>query len=318
VDELFDLTTMAEESLFFTRDDRADPRMGDRVLREEGDYELSEIVIVGCPQDEGIRRSGGRAGSAEAPEYIRRQFYRLTTFNINRRVFDLGDVRIGATLEETHDTMTAVMMRLLSDGKRVIVLGGGSDISYACGRAMAAGFGADQWIGVNVNSRIGVALSDLRNSETPFRQLLDEGHLPPDYFYEAGYQSHLTSPVDYEYIRSLGVHRISLELLRSRSEADVELKEQIRQKFIGHSTSLNTYFAFDLGVVRASDAPGTTDPSPLGLRAGEFIQLVKYAASLANTRIIDFTEVCPEHDADDRTAKLVAIAMHRVCTGVPN
>ena len=56
--------------------------------------------------------------------------------------------------------------------------------------------------------------------------------------------------------------------------------------------------------------------SPLGLRAGEFIQLVKYAASLANTRIIEFTEVNPQFDIDDRTTKLVAIGMHRFCTGV--
>ncbi len=57
-------------------------------------------------------------------------------------------------------------------------------------------------------------------------------------------------------------------------------------------------------------------PSPLGLRAGEFIQLVKYAASPANTRMIEFTEVNPTYDIDSRTAKLVAIGMHRFCSGV--
>ena len=101
-----------------------------------------------------------------------------------------------------------------------------------------------------------------------------------------------------------------------RSEADLELKEQIRQKFIGQSSSLNTFFGFDMDAVRANDAPGTSAPSPLGLRASEFIQLVKYAASLANTRIIEFTEVNPKYDIDDRTTRLVAIGMHRFCTGV--
>src|SRR5437868_4270785 len=60
----------------------------------------------------------------------------------------------------------------------------------------------------------------------------------------------------------------------------------------------------------------TAEPSPLGLRAGEFIQLVKYAASLANTKIIEFTEVNPKYDIDNRTTKLVAIGIHRFCTGV--
>ena len=71
-----------------------------------------------------------------------------------------------------------------------------------------------------------------------------------------------------------------------------------------------------MDAVRMADAPGTTSPSPLGLKASEFIQLVKYAASLANTKIIEFTEVNPTYDIDDRTSKLVAIGMHRFCTGV--
>ena len=71
-----------------------------------------------------------------------------------------------------------------------------------------------------------------------------------------------------------------------------------------------------MDAVRSADSPGVSAPSPLGLRAGEFIQLVKYAASLANTKLIEFSEVNPKYDIDDRTAKLVAVEMHRFCTGV--
>ena len=65
-----------------------------------------------------------------------------------------------------------------------------------------------------------------------------------------------------------------------------------------------------------ADAPGTSAPSPLGLKAGEFIQLLKYAASLANTKIIEFSEANPTYDIDNRTSKLVAIGMHRFCSHV--
>jgi len=198
----------------------------------------------------------------------------------------------------------------------VIVLGGGNDVSYPDGVAMAEVYGSDWWIGVNIDAQLDVRIADERNSGTPYRQLLEGGHLLPTYFYEVAYQTHFASPVYYNYIRELGVNRISLELLRSHSEADVELKDQIRQQFIGHSSSLNTFFGFDMDAVRSADAPGTSSPSPLGLRAGEFIQLVKYAASLANTKIIEFTEVNPKYDQDDRTTKLVAIGMHRFCSGV--
>ena len=314
--KIFENTIRPESTLFFERKDLNDPRLGEVVGREESDYSGSDIIILGCPQDEGVRRSGGRVGAADAPDAIREQFYRLTTFNIKKRVFDLGNVMIGQTLEQAHDTLTAVVTQILQDGKRIIVLGGGNDISYASGRAMAEVFGPECWIGVNIDSHLDVRIAEQRNSGTPYRQLLEEKLLLPTYFYEVGFQTHFCSPVYYEYIRSLGVHRISLELLRSRAEADVELKEMIREKFIGHSSSLNTFFGFDMDAVRSADAPGTSAPSPLGLRNGEFIQLVKYAASLANTKIIEFTEVNPVYDVDNRTTKLVAIGMHRFCTGV--
>jgi len=145
---------------------------------------------------------------------------------------------------------------------------------------------------------------------------LEEGRLLPGLFYEVGYQTHLASPIYYKWLRDLGVNRISLEILRSRDAADLEVKERVRETFIGHSTSMNTFFGFDLDAVRSADAPGTSAPSPLGLRAGEFIQLVKYAASLANTRMIEFSEVNPNFDIDDRTVKLVAVGMHRFITNL--
>lgn len=314
--DIFDLTSRPAEDLFFSRHDPHDPRLGELVSRDQNGYTTADIVIIGCPQDEGVRRNKGRVGAAEAPAAIRRQFYKLTPFNIKKRVFDLGDVKIGGSLEETHDTHCEVVKQVLRDGKRIIVLGGGNDVSYPDGVAMAEVFGADTWIGINVDAHLDVRIADERNSGTPYRQLLDGGHLLPEFFYEVGYQTHFASPVYYKYLRDLGVHRISLELLRSREEPDMEIKDQIRQRFIGQSASLNTFFGFDLDAVRCADAPGTSTPSPLGLRGGEFITLVKYAASLANTKIVEFSEVNPKYDIDDRTTRLVAIAMHRFISHV--
>lgn len=314
--EIFQLTTRPSRELFFSRNDRNDPRLGEVVLTDEQDYRHAEIVVLGCPQDEGVLRNSGRPGAAKAPSAVREQFYKLTPFNIKKRLFDLGDVRIGGTLEETHETHANIVSSVLTDGKRLIVIGGGNDISYPDGRSMAKVFGAENWLAINVDSHLDVRVADQRNSGTPYRQLLDERLVSPSYFYEVGFQTHFCSPVYYEYIRSLGVNRISLELLRSRAEPDIELRESVQQKFVRHSSSLSTFFGFDLDAVRSADAPGTSAPSPLGLRAGEFIQLVKYAASLANTRIIEFSEVNPEFDIDNRTSKLVAIAMHRFCSGI--
>jgi formiminoglutamase len=117
-------------------------------------------------------------------------------------------------------------------------------------------------------------------------------------------------------LQNLNVNLISLEQLRSHTEADYEVRELMKQKFINHSSSLNSFFGFALNAVRMSDAPGVSAPNPTGLRAGELITLVKFAASLVNTRVIEFTEVNPSFDVDSRTVKLVAVAMHRFCAAL--
>lgn len=308
--DIFQLTDRPNEGLFHRRNDANDVRLGEIVCFAQKDYQSSNVVILGCPQDEGVKRNKGREGAALAPEAIRTQFYKLTNFGISGKIFDLGNTKIQATLEETHRVQNEIVAQILRDGKRVIILGGGNDVSYPDGSAMAEVFGRENWIAINVDAHFDVRADQPRNSGTPYRALLEEQLLRPDYFYEVGYQPHFASPVYYRYLQNLGVNLVSLEQLRAKDTADVQVRELVRQKFVHHSASLNIFFGFDLDVVRASDAPGVSAPSPIGLRAGEFLTLVKFAASLVNTKIIEFTEVNPNFDVDDRTTKLVAISMH--------
>jgi formiminoglutamase len=315
MNEIFQLAARPDESLFFHRNDPNDVRLGEIVSVREEDYAASKIVIIGCPQDEGVRRNNGREGARMAPAAIRKEFYRLTPFGIRTKIFDFGDTIIQDSLEETHDAHCRIISQLLRDGKKVISLGGGNDISYPDGCAMAEVFGKENWIAINIDAHFDVRADNQRNSGTPYRQLLEEKLLNPAYFYEIGFQPQLASPVYYRYLQNLGVNLISLDQLRSRNTADLEIREAIREKFIKHSSSLSIFFGFDIDAVRASEAPGASSPNPFGLRAGEFLTLVEYAAKLVNTKIVEFSEVNPQYDVDDRTSKLVAVAMHKFCMG---
>lgn len=303
-----------DSEVFYRRGDPNDVRLGEIIPYVR--YEEAEVVILGCPQDEGVKRNLGREGARFAPNEIRREFYKFTPLGLKVKIYDVGNIRCDCPLEQIHERHQKVVEKLLRDGKRVVVLGGGNDISYPDGVAMSEVFGYKNWLAVNVDAHFDVRADSTRNSGTAYRQLLEEGRLRPDYFYEVGYQVQLASPVYYRYLQELGVNLISIEQIRSHEKPDYELRERLRSKFVHQSGSLNVFFGFDLDVVRMSDAPGVSAPNPTGLRAGELINLVKFAASLASTRIIEFTEVNPLFDIDGRTSKLVAVAIHRFCSSI--
>src|SRR5262249_40235998 len=81
-----------------------DPRLGECVeFWREGTPELrpGRPILLGFPQDEGVRRNRGRPGAAAAPAAIRHWLYRLTPWDTTARanlaaldVLDMGDVRI--------------------------------------------------------------------------------------------------------------------------------------------------------------------------------------------------------------------------------
>ncbi|MCA1626182.1 MAG: arginase family protein, partial [Acidobacteria bacterium] len=150
--DIFQNTTRQNKDLFFQKNDSNDVRLGEIVLFEIDDYKSSDIVILGCPQDTGVARNKGRIGAAQAPAAVRQQFYKLTDFGISSQIFDLGDIKIQKTLEETHDLHTKIVERILRDGKCLIVLGGGNDISYADGAAMANVFGKSNWLAFNIDA----------------------------------------------------------------------------------------------------------------------------------------------------------------------
>ncbi|CAN5837939.1 formimidoylglutamase [soil metagenome] len=309
MNDIFDLTTRPDPDLFTKNFDTSETFLADVVLTGKDDYETSDIVILGFQNDE-------KDKSNFDANAVRQEFYNLTNFAINRKIFDLGNLRLQENSVEKIEDFSQVIEKVLRNGKRLIVIGSKGDISFPCGNVMANVFGQDRWLAINVDSHLDVCLTNRERNEPSFRRLLEEKIIVPRYFYEIGFQPYFCSAALYRYLQNQGVKMVSLEQLRSRETADLELRELIRQEFIQHSRSMSILFNFSLNSVRASDAPGVTSSSPLGLRAGEFLTLVQYAAKLVNTKIIQFTELDSSSDIENRTAKLIAIAMHRFCSTI--
>jgi formiminoglutamase len=302
----------ADDGVFYTRNDPRDPRMGDRVRRDPQDYPAAQVVLVGCPQDEGVRRNHGRPGAAEAPAEIRRALYRYPVSEYHRdlRLLDLGDVRIEGGLEAVHDRLHTVVRQVIRDGKTAVVLGGGNDISYPDVSALAAE--VTPVLAFNIDRHLDVRDEAERNSGTSYRQLLEEGRLDPRRFHEIGTNSFANSLAYREYAERLGVGVHYLGELR-----DTGVGATVRDIVAG-SDAAGIFFGFDLDSVRAMEAPGVSDPGPMGLTAREICEIADVAAADPRTRILEISEVNPRYDQDGITCKLAAnILMRALARNAP-
>jgi len=303
----------ADPGLFYRRDDPMDPRLGERALRGPGHLAEADVALLGCPQDEGVRRNKGRAGAAQAPAEIRRALYRYPVSEAHEglRLVDLGDIAWAGTLEKTHDALHAVVRLCLRQGLKVVVLGGGNDISFPDCSALAAE--VPDPLAFNIDRHLDLRADPVRNSGTPYRQLLEGGFLRPAAFHEVGINSFANSLAYRRYAEGLGV---GVHYLAELREAGVEAAVQA---MVDASQAKGIFFGFDLDVVQASEAPGVSDPSPMGLTAKEVCAIADVAARDPRTRVIELTEVNPAYDRDNITSRLAANiimrALARECPG---
>jgi formiminoglutamase len=221
-------------------------------------------------------------------------------------LFDLGDTIIQPTLEETHALQQSIVRQIIADGKRLVILGGGNDISYPDCSALAQAAGPV--MAFNVDAHFDVRADHPCNSGTPYRQLLEQGFVKPDLFHEIGYQPFSNSPTYAHYLHDRGAHLCSLQNLRETGVV-MAVRNVLQQHLDG---DISLFWGFDMDVVCAADAPGVSAPNPTGLRGDELCQIAMLAGADARTRLAEFSEVNPAYDIDQRTSRLAAVAIWHV------
>jgi len=92
------------------------------------DIDHADLVIVGCGE---MRGAGIQFTHTDSPDAIRSEFYRLYHWHTEVNVADLGNVKCGATLQDSYAALRMVLQELLSLGKKVLILGGSHDITTA-------------------------------------------------------------------------------------------------------------------------------------------------------------------------------------------
>ena len=98
------------------------------------DLETATIVFVGCGETRGTDLARTQT---DAPDIIRRHFYRLFYWHTDIQLADVGNVRTGHSLSDTYAALSTVVRELVTAGKTVIILGGSQDLTLAQYRAYA-------------------------------------------------------------------------------------------------------------------------------------------------------------------------------------
>lgn len=298
-----------------------DPRLGE--VMSSWDAPLEEVpagrpVFVGFPQDEGVRRNGGRPGAAEAPQQLRNWLHRLVRIDPVRgvdlaslQVIDVGDVQVSTDLEASQADLAGVLAVLLRRQCVPLVLGGGHETAYGIYLGYVE---AQVPMGVvNVDAHLDVrpTLAGLGHSGSPFRQAMEHERMPlcGSRYSCFGAQPFAVSRLQAEYVQSRG------GTIRWCSEVTDRLVCEVRDWLEKRdSQALAMHLSIDADVVEASTVPGVSAPNPVGLRGAELLSLAYAAGTWQSIRSMELVEINPSLDRDGSSARWGALVIwHFLC-----
>ncbi len=271
------------------------------------------VIVVGFPCDLGVNRNAGRLGSAEAPDAIRKFFYRLAPDATQSARFrellaacqDLGNVDAGIDLEQSQQDLASVIAPHLERQTPLVILGGGHETSFGHFLGYAQ---AQQMISIiNFDAHLDVRdlIDGKGHSGSPFRQALEHESKLCQKYSVAGVLSHSVSGSHLDYVRKKGGRIYENQELTSSSVP--QLFSEL------HSP---TMVSFDLDVVDQAFAPGVSSPATGGLTAHLLLQAAYEAGKCPWVRSIDIVEMNPRFDRDGQTARLGALLLWNFLSGI--
>jgi len=261
------------------------------------DIDNADIILVGC----GEQRGRGYLGPAsDAPQLVRKHFYSLFYWHEKIKIADIGNIRQGATYNDTLAALQTVIEEITSIGKTVIVIGGSHDLTLAQYNACKNAKQIIEATGVD-------AIIDL-DMESPFRNdnfLMEIFTGEPNYikhYNHLGFQSYLVHP---GMLQTLDKLKFDFFRVGHVKEDIEETEPAIRNSHI---------FSFDINAIANAYAPAN-QLTPNGLNGEESCILMQYAGMSNNMQSIGIYGYNPEQDKDELTAKQISHMLWYIIDG---
>ena len=266
----------------------------DNVSKEYG------ICLVGYDTDDGIKRNQGRIGAEKGSNAIRKA---MQSFPIveNLRIYDYQNLK-NKVLEEAQKEYSLKIYNVIKKELFPIGLGGGHDIAFASYSGIRKAY-PDKKIGIiNFDTHLDMRSYDNgATSGTSFKQILDSDKNVK--YSIVGFKKQGNTKRLIDTAKSYNV--LILDEENDEKFINYELK-----KYLADTDIL--YVTFCMDVFNASDAPGVSAPTIMGLDPKKGKRILREIMKSKKVVCVDFAEVNPEYDIDSRTAKLAGSLIYNI------
>ena len=258
-----------------------------------------QVAILGIPED----RNAFIKGSKEAPDHVRSKLYQLRKINKNLRIYDLGNIKQGGSVNDTYYAVRDVLLELMDRDMITIILGGSQDLCRGVFLALEKQEGLHQILTIDSMLDFSGNTDDV-HSRNYLNQILDPAVRTRFSFTNLGHQACFVTDSQLEQMEKSFLESIRLGDARKEIR---QTEPMIRDsKFIG----------VDMGAVRHADAPGTSTPSPNGFYGDELCQITRYAGLSEQVGTMGFFELNTSSDVNGQTAHLTAQATWYFLEGI--
>ncbi len=262
------------------------------------DISDADIVLIGAGESRG---AGFALNGFEAANAVRAALYNLYYWHAQVTIADLGNVKIGQSIQDSYAALRTVIAELILQNKKVVIMGGSHDLTLPQYHAYTA-------IPTLVNAVIADAKIDLDlEARLPSDHFLEElftglpNHL--NHYAHIGFQSYFMHPHMLETIDKLRFDCFRLGVVRESIE---EMEPVIRDSHM---------MSFDISAIQHAQAPANIITTN-GFNGEEACVLMQYAGMSWKTSSIGLFGYQAELDHHGLTAIQMAQMIWYIIDGV--
>jgi len=249
-----------------------------------------DIAIIGAGEERGAVNNDG---CALAPDAVREKLYALHTSASPYRVVDMGNLKPGATLNDSYAAIAEIIIALLKENVLPVVIGGSQDITYAQYIAYQKMEETVNIVAVDSAFDLGTTGQPINSNSYLGKIVLHEPNFLFN-FSNIGYQTYFVGYEQIELMQRLFFDAYRLGQVRNDLE---EVEPIVRNADI---------LSFDMTAVRQSDAPGNGNASPNGFYGEEACRIIRYAGMSDKLTSVGIYEINPSLDNRNQTSHLAA------------